>query len=152
VQVTLTLDVLDGETSDFNIEESIPADATLSDVQASAGEATVADNMITWTGSGFSGEATLTYTLSYEPEVIGHQEISATFDDGADYSGITGLDVVEIGVFNVTDYGMFAGSADVGAVGATGMIGTAGDKWIVVGSGADIWGTADEFHFLYFQT
>lgn len=38
---------------------------------------------------------------------------------------------------------------DVGAVGAPGNASVSGATWTVTGSGADVWGTADEFHFVY---
>jgi beta-glucanase (GH16 family)/regulation of enolase protein 1 (concanavalin A-like superfamily) len=38
-------------------------------------------------------------------------------------------------------------SQDVGAVGLGGVAGTLGSRFILQGSGADIWGTADECHF-----
>jgi hypothetical protein len=40
-------------------------------------------------------------------------------------------------------------SADVGAVGAAGTTAYSGGGWTVEGSGADIWGTADEFRYVY---
>lgn len=40
------------------------------------------------------------------------------------------------------------GSADVGAVGAAGSATIDGSTFTVRGSGADVWGTADEFHFV----
>src|SRR6185436_13514676 len=40
-------------------------------------------------------------------------------------------------------------SADVGSVSAAGSAGFAGSTWTVTGSGADIWGSADEFRFVY---
>ena len=40
-------------------------------------------------------------------------------------------------------------SADVGSVGAAGSATLNGDTWTVNGSGADIWGTSDAFHFVY---
>jgi uncharacterized protein len=40
---------------------------------------------------------------------------------------------------------------DVGAVGAAGNASYANDVFTVVGSGADIWGTADEFQYVYQQ-
>jgi VCBS repeat protein len=40
-------------------------------------------------------------------------------------------------------------SSDVGSVSAAGSAGFAGSTWTVTGSGADIWGTADEFRFVY---
>jgi len=41
--------------------------------------------------------------------------------------------------------------ADIGTVGATGSASVSNGTWTVSGSGADIWGTADEFHFAYQQ-
>ncbi len=40
-------------------------------------------------------------------------------------------------------------TADIGAVGAAGSLRQSGDILVVEGSGADIWGTADEFRFVY---
>jgi regulation of enolase protein 1 (concanavalin A-like superfamily) len=39
--------------------------------------------------------------------------------------------------------------ADVGAVGAAGSAVVVNDVFTIAGSGADIWGTADEFHYVY---
>lgn len=38
-------------------------------------------------------------------------------------------------------------SQDIGAVGLGGVAGTLGSRFVLQGSGADIWSTADEFHF-----
>ncbi|MGH9409224.1 MAG: hypothetical protein ACRD1V_07195 [Vicinamibacterales bacterium] len=40
-------------------------------------------------------------------------------------------------------------SADIGAVGAAGTASGSGDSFSVTGAGADVWGTADAFHFAY---
>ena len=40
-------------------------------------------------------------------------------------------------------------SGDVGAVAATGSTSVQGDVYTLAGSGADVWGSADEFHFAY---
>jgi hypothetical protein len=39
--------------------------------------------------------------------------------------------------------------ADIGAVGAAGSASVSNGTWTVKGSGADIWGTADEFHYAW---
>src|SRR6185295_13358967 len=44
--------------------------------------------------------------------------------------------------------GLFT-STDVGAVGAAGNSSLSGLTWTVNASGADIWGTADSFHFVH---
>ncbi|MHC4742660.1 MAG: lamin tail domain-containing protein, partial [Planctomycetota bacterium] len=38
---------------------------------------------------------------------------------------------------------------DIGAVGAPGSVETTGDTYTIRASGNDIWGTADEFHYMY---
>lgn len=45
--------------------------------------------------------------------------------------------------------GMFANAQDIGAVAATGSTSESGGVYTVKGSGADVWGSADEFHFAY---
>lgn len=45
--------------------------------------------------------------------------------------------------------GIFTQSQDIGDVGAAGSAKLENDEYIVEGSGADIWGTADGLHFLY---
>jgi len=45
--------------------------------------------------------------------------------------------------------GIFTQSQDIGDVGAAGSAKLENDEYIIEGSGADIWGTADGFHFLY---
>ena len=48
----------------------------------------------------------------------------------------------------ITDVPAGWSSTDIGAVGAPGTTAFAGGTWTVEGSGADIWGTADEFRFV----
>lgn len=50
---------------------------------------------------------------------------------------------------NAEAVGTFAGHQDVGTVGAPGSAAFADGIYTVRGSGADIWGTADAFHFVY---
>jgi len=38
---------------------------------------------------------------------------------------------------------------DIGTVSAAGSVSYLGGMWTVLGSGADIWGTSDEFHYVY---
>lgn len=150
-QVTVTVDPREGQSVNFTVEENAPATATISNVQASEGSANESNGTITWTGSGVSANATLTYTLTFAADASGGQEISGSFDNGAGFSNTISTDTIEIGNFDVTDLGIFAGNTDVGAVAAEGTVGKAGETWLVVGSGADIWGTADEFHYLYLR-
>jgi regulation of enolase protein 1 (concanavalin A-like superfamily) len=66
-------------------------------------------------------------------------------DDG---HGHRATDTVAVDFVN-TSPGAEFGHDDVGAVGAAGTDSFDGNAWTVVGSGADIWGTADEFHFVW---
>ena len=47
------------------------------------------------------------------------------------------------------EVGMFAGNQDIGAAGLTGSATYDGSQYVLQGSGADIWGTADAFQFSY---
>ena len=49
----------------------------------------------------------------------------------------------------IADLGIFTSAGDVGTVGATGSSSHSAGTYTVVGSGADIWGTADGIQFLY---
>lgn len=47
---------------------------------------------------------------------------------------------------------VFVQSSDIGAVGVAGSASTAGDgSWTVKASGSDIWGSADQFHYVHFR-
>ena len=52
------------------------------------------------------------------------------------------------GRFAITDVPGGFSSSDIGAVGAAGTTAFSAGTWTIEGSGADIWGTADEFRFV----
>ncbi len=86
----------------------------------------------TWTNTGAP-------TANAQLE-IGVEDVSRQF--GSDTSGpfmISGVGPVPTGWQN----------RDIGAVGATGRASFVSGVFSVTGSGADIWGTADEFHYTY---
>jgi N-acetylneuraminic acid mutarotase len=73
--------------------------------------------------------------------------LTVTDDDGA-----TDTDVVTVQVNAADPCGSLPQgwtSADIGAVGAAGSACYDGNAFTVAGSGSDIWGTQDEFHFVY---
>lgn len=47
--------------------------------------------------------------------------------------------------------GIFTGGGDIGPVGMAGSASVNGDVYTLSGSGADIWGSADEMHYIYFE-
>lgn len=61
--VTVTASVRSGSTADANVIEIAPIGSVVSNVQVSAGEVTTDNNEMTWTLTGASGEATLTYDV-----------------------------------------------------------------------------------------
>lgn len=74
--------------------------------------------------------------------------VRVTADDDGEVFGSD-----ESAVFTVADRGTLGlppwwTNGDIGGVGAAGDAGVTGGRFIVFGSGADVWGTADELHFL----
>ncbi len=150
VDVELKVTIREGAPGNFTIVENYPAGWPVSNLTATFGQAQDdGAGKITWTASGASGVGTLTYTLTVPPDASGLALVSGTYDDGAGEVGDTGSAQIMTFVFPATDLGIFDGHMDIGAVGAEGTVGRVGDDWAVVGSGADIWGTADAFHYLY---
>ncbi len=150
VDVTVALDVSEGETTDFTIVEQYPEGTSVSNVNATVGEADDdGSGTITWTGSGVSEDGTLTYRLNIPSDMGGTVALSGTYDDGAGYSGDLGQSELLLMAFPAADLSPFDWHEDIGSVAAEGSVGRGGEDWAVVGSGADIWGTADAFHYLY---
>ncbi len=151
--VTVEVNVEEGVTSDIVVEEHYPASAgSVSSVQASIGTATDDGNgTITWNASGATGTQTLTYTFNANADAQGEATfLAGTAGNGADYSTSLAEASVLLMDFENPDLGIFNGHMDIGGDNG-GDVGRAGDEWAVVGLGADIWGTADQFHYLYKQ-
>jgi regulation of enolase protein 1 (concanavalin A-like superfamily) len=77
----------------------------------------------------------------------GRHTFTVTVDDG---HGHTATDSVVITVQPPGGSGLFGPGQDIGSVGAAGFdaYSTASDSYTVQGSGADIWGTTDEFRYV----
>jgi regulation of enolase protein 1 (concanavalin A-like superfamily) len=79
----------------------------------------------------------------------GDNTVTVTVNDG---QGHTASDSAVYTVVRTTgNTGQFAAGTDIGDVGAAGgdAFDSAADTYTVRGSGSDIWGTADEFHYLW---
>lgn len=63
--VAVKASVRSGETADATIQEIAPVGSVVSNVQVTAGEVTTEDNVMTWTLTGLSGDATLTYDVVF---------------------------------------------------------------------------------------
>jgi len=64
-------------------------------------------------------------------------------------SGVSGADCAPVCAIPCAPLPSPWNSADIGAVGATGAASYTAGKFTVDGSGVDIWGTADEFRYVY---
>jgi VCBS repeat protein/K319-like protein len=79
----------------------------------------------------------------------GSHAFTLTVDDG---HGHQASDSVIVTVTSSSSgHGAFAAGSDIGAVAAAGSDSFDGTRYTVTGSGADIWGTADEFHYVWTQ-
>jgi hypothetical protein len=95
-------------------------------------------------GTGPSGRDQLIY---YAPPGYssGYDYFNYRIQDTAGYQGIAKVYVNPVKLPSLPPLWT---SSDIGAVGATGDAGAEGGTHVVYGSGADIWGTADEFRFV----
>ncbi len=150
--VTLTVDVREGQSVDFTLEEIISSTDIISNLDASVGTPVLEDGKIIWTGTGVSGTAVLTYNLNFPADKGSKVFIEGSVTDGNGF--VLNYGKKSIFAYNtpLSDFAFFSGNSDVGDVGgAAGFAGSSGTSFMVVGSGADIWNTADGFHYLYRQ-
>ncbi|MDP6636269.1 MAG: lamin tail domain-containing protein [Phycisphaerae bacterium] len=87
-----------------------------------------------------------TVSLVMDSEMIGNQPYTLTISniqdtDGSPHTIVPNSEVV---VTHITWIG-----ADIGQVAAPGAAGEFAGTWSIDGSGADIWGNSDEFHYVY---
>jgi hypothetical protein len=110
------------------------------------GTATDPDNdWLTWEWRDQAGTLLGSYPRAcFYEEYHGRQTFTLTVRDGR---GGVGTDTVTYTFGNVLPEGW--SSRDIGAVGAAGSSEFSGGGYTVRGSGTDIWGTADEFHFAH---
>jgi hypothetical protein len=79
--ITLTAKVRSGQTSNLSVTEIPPRDGTVSNVNASAGTATLnSDGTISWELPAASGQATLTYNLVLGPRTAATWHGTFTMD------------------------------------------------------------------------
>jgi regulation of enolase protein 1 (concanavalin A-like superfamily) len=133
------------DASHFTAPASIPvtasaadSDGTISKVEFYAGStligtATAAPYAISWTGVA-AGSYTLTAVAT---------------DNGAAATTAAAISVIVDPEAPSSELPEGWSHGDVGAVGASGDASASGGTFTVTGAGADVWGTADAFHFAY---
>lgn len=150
VDVVLSAEVREGQTPNITIKEAYPAAVSISNLKASKGQA--ADDKkgnITWSLTGATGTVTLQYTLNVPSDYVdSFVDISGTYDDGKGYAGSSGSTSLAV---KAASLGIFQGHQDIGSPGASGNVKVDGDSYQVIGSGHDIWDSADDFHFLWLR-
>ncbi|NJM16397.1 MAG: hypothetical protein HC896_14390, partial [Bacteroidales bacterium] len=118
-----------GATHDLN-EEVLPANAT--------------NKTVSWSSSNTS-VATVNASGMVTAVSAGPANITATTQDG----GLTATCTINVSVVDDCNLPIGWTSQDIGAVAATGTVCEQTGTFTIEGSGADIWGTADEFRYVY---
>ncbi len=126
-----------------DVTETLPDGWTAADI-SNGGSAD--GNVITWSGLSVADGDTVTYTAT-ATGANADDAMTRWITGNVDGLSIAGTNIVAllqpgIGIFDV-------GSTDIGGVGFAGFSDDLGDVITVQGSGADIWGGADQFHFLF---
>ncbi len=113
-------------------------------VDRSDASVTVTGSVINWNVSAGSGVTALNYKAKAPASPAGAANWIGV-SDGITIGGAQSLVLLQPAV------GIFDGHADIGAVDAAGNAAfhSSTGEYEVTGSGADIWGTADEFHFVF---
>ncbi len=141
VNVTLTLSLIEGFTTDTQVVETLPVGWSASNI-SNGGAAN--GNVITWNLAGISGETVLTYDAVASDSTASNVSISGEVGGLLAVSGESVLS-------QISPVGIFENHLDVGGPGAAGSATFEGDTYIIEGSGADIWGSADQMHFAYVE-
>ena len=145
--------------------ETVPVDMTISNIVASAGAAVVVGNTIVWTMTSTAAEETLTYDATPTGAACNDQIWSGVYDGGA--VTFLGLDAGSLatvggdtGVAQLPGAGdiwqnapiAWDNALDIGPVGAAGNTDwfACDDRYEILASGADVWGGADQFQFIYY--
>ena len=104
-------------------------------------------------GSLSSTDATAPYSFAWDSTAVndGNHTLQARAYDAAGNVGTSGAIVIQVANGGGTGEELPApwNHADVGAVGASGSASLSGGTFTMEGAGADVWGTADAFHFVY---
>ncbi|MBI1390746.1 MAG: hypothetical protein GC154_20130 [bacterium] len=139
--VSLTLTNTYSSAQTVAISETVPSGWTVSEISDGGTEAA---GVISWSVSAPSGEDSK--TVSYKVTVPSSAGSTGSFSGSAQGLSISG----DSNVSRIADpVGIFDAHMDIGAVGVAGSAELDQDEYYLTGSGADIWDTADQFHFLF---
>lgn len=129
-----------GAATTINVSETVPSGWAVSAI-SNGGAAS--GNVISWNNLAVAaGITTLTYKVTAPANASGSVGFSGTAA-GLPIAGNSAISGIAAPV------GIFDSHIDIGVVGAAGDATFADGTYTVEGSGADIWGTADEQHFAF---
>jgi hypothetical protein len=91
------------------------------------------------------------YSVTWTAVPAGTYHLTAVATDSGNASTTSDLLSITVNASEAPPTGLPSGwsAADVGATGATGQSTFSGGTLTVTGGGADVWGTADQFHYMY---
>ncbi len=144
INVSVTLTNTKDESISTTVTENLPPQWTAENI---SNDGTFSNGTITWDVTvDPAGTLELTYTAVSSESSSG---------ESPEFSGVTSSNLGDIKiegeskVFVSESVGIFEGHADIGEVDVEGSATFSDGIYEVLGGGADIWGTADEFHFAY---
>lgn len=126
---------------DVVVVETLPAGWSASGISDGG---TFASGAITWNLNSFSGRLTLSYTATAPASPGSVATFSGTVNESFFIFGDSGAYLVPL-----SPLGDFDGHIDIGEVDAAGSATFANGIYEVKGSGADIWNSGDELHYVY---
>lgn len=140
LNVSITVSLAQG-TQNVTLVETLPAGWSATSI---SGGGTFADGAITWTLNMFSGTQELTYVAQAPASPAGDALFNGSINESFFVLGQNTAYLIPS-----APIGEFESHHDIGAVGAAGEASFENGEYEVRGSGADIWGSADEFHYVY---
>jgi len=143
IAVTLNLTNTTDSPQTVTVQESAPEGWSASDI---SNDGSAEGNLISWDVEVPAGEMSLSYTVTAPADSEGTASFSGSVGE---YDIMTG-DGNDLTLNKIGDpISIFDSQTDIGAVAASGQAVDQGDFITVEGSGADIWGTADEFYYVF---
>ena len=163
--VTLTMTPATVAGAQVVSTETLPAGMTPGNVVASSGAGVIKGNSIVWTLTSVASTQTLTYDATPTAGACNDQVFAGFYETGpVAFLGLPPTAGLPIGgdskVAQLPGAGdiwqnaliLWDGAGDIGAVGIAGSTDrfACDERYELVAEGADVWGTADEFQFIYF--
>ena len=132
--------------STFTAPASVTVNASASDT-----DGTIAQVAFFANGTHIGTDTTAPFSISWSGVPAGSYSLTGVATDSGSASATSAAVSITVGTGTPPPTTLPAGwsAADVGATGAAGSSTFANGTYTVTGAGADVWGTADAFHYAY---